>query len=1355
MKQFKKLTNSILAFTLCLSMVLPMVPAVQADAASTTNPSVANQPAVIADLTPPVVENLVFDQNNQIIPANNKTISFTFDAYDSDGSALSLDHTVAWIYVPNNMHYDEYGRDLKADTINSVTDPVTEITTYTVTFNLDSDWEGPMEVRELRIGDVYGNAVKFDFYDKDSNTSSMNATIDIPVNNAISVTDIDVDAANAHTPPDVANPNVNVSSHVNFNNVDNVWEVSLTDTVTAVLIPMEVTVAPTANFQQGDEIKLFFRRSSDNREEQITLFYEANIQKFRGSLDVNFYRGTETFELKSIKYNGETIPCNIPFSYVAVHNNTDKVAPVLKDLYFATVDGNNNLVPLTNGFIAKRADTVKLVADIYDVTKVDNADAFLKSSMYGLNEDWVQIDLEYDANWGLYVADIPLAPTTANSKVLYATEWYIEQVYLNDIFDNISRTEEAEVSLGKNLSSLYFIVQENDGTTSVPARNVTVQIDTVNGSQEYRVENLQRVTTFGEILDKRPDDMQMVNPNVDGAQLTGWYWRERDQYIQLNDTIFIDTYEHLNFVPVYDKACVRVWSSYADKNRNFQWGDDIYFGTYGTDSVQDILDQVTINGTSYSQVTHSTEMDFQKWIYEGAFQSLQDKLTPQMVAIDVKPDYKKVQVEYSFQYMNEKGAWERDWQVELFNKGITYQDAIDEFAKKNFNHDKAAQFDQWILVNANYFWDLNAVISYRDTFEFVAEYQNPKVPVMIGWYDENGELQNYYQEVVCSKTTTWQDLVDLVQNDLNAIKHSSAYGFVNWNIGVPENAPLSSVISPKDAGNGLYISAQYQKYPHTYWYAYLTDADEVKMVMETKLEPAGTKIMDYYDQVESALQLDQTVKQNMDGWLYNNRFGMEEEVSLNTTNTFLAMDYTDISPTFVVFNTVNKDKMPETQWLVSYTQAGHMDPSYTAELLAGVQKQDTWTTSSLTFEEYVMWAGENIGGDAAPIAHVKAVFEEAVLILVYPDETYEIKVVKDGSTYKLPKKYHGKDVEWEVSDVDFWDIVQGNTHITVNTPYMIASAIELQGSGNGNSGNSGNHGNSSNNGNSGNNGNQNNGNQNNGSSVPVVYPAPVQTTTPSTSVTPSTQTTATAASAVVLEQTVINDAKTDIANAQTGDVITVDMATSSGETATVVPATLLEEAKGKDVTIVLDMGGYTWEINGMDIHAPSLKDINLEVTLDTNAVAPAVVNTVANGAPTRQISLTHNGDFGFKGKLSINVGDQYAGQFGNLYYYDSNEKLVFQNAGIIDGDGNVSLEFAHASDYVVVVSEEVHEAAEVENTEAAKETEAVVEDAEAEDAVAEEVQEEAGLPIFPIIIVAVAVILVVAFVATRRKNDEE
>jgi len=1335
MKQFKKLTKSILAFTLCLSMVLPMVPAMQAEA---------------ADLTPPVVENLAFDQKDQTIPANNKTISFTFNAYDSDGSNLSAEHTVVWVYVPNNMHIDEYGRDLKAKTITSVTNPVTEVITYTITFELDSDWEGSIQIRELNIGDEYGNAAEFRFYDHENNTCSLNAVIDIPVNNTISVTDIQLDAANAHTPPDVANPNVNVSNQVAFNTTNNVWEVTLTDTVTAVLIPIEITMAPTSNFQQGDEIKLFFRRASDNREEQIGLSFDSHTQKFTGAIDVNYFRGTEVYDLKTIKYNGETIPCNIPLSYVAIHSNTDKDAPILQDLYFAKVDGNNNLVKQDNGFVVKRSDKVKVVADIQDASKVDNAWIYLKTAMYGLPRNGLDLNFTYDSNYGAWVADVPVDYN--HKDKLYATEWYIEQAYLNDIYDNISRTEEAEISLGKELQSFYFIVQEDDGTTSVPSRNVEIHIDTVNGSQQYRIQNLQRVTTIGEILDKRPNDMEPLKLDIDGAQQTGWYWSERDRYIQLNEKIYIDTMEHLNFMPVYDKACVRVWSSYVDERGNMQWGDEIYFGTYGTDSVQDIVDQVKINGIPYNNVSHSSVMDFQNWEYEGPFDTLQDQLSPRVVAVNILPNYKKVQVEYSFQYMNEKGAWERDWQVELFDKGITYQGAIDEFAKKNLQHDKDAQFEQWILLNGQYFNNLNDTIGYRDTFEFVAEYKKPKIPVGIAYYDENDEIQWYYQEIRCNKNDTWQKILDNVQKDLTSIKHSAAYGFTGWNIGVPEDKPLNSIIEPQDAGNGMQISAEYQKYPFVYQYSYLTKDGDVKTVKEEKVVPHGTKIMDYYDVVLQNYPADAKDQTTFDKWMFNNRFNFDEYVSVNVTDAYLAMDYTDITPTFVVLDTVDKDNMPSGNWMVCYTQAGHMDPGYTSEILAGVSAQDQWSSKNLNFKEYVMWSGESFGEGSAPlplasIAHVKAVFAKAVLGLVYPDETYEIKVLNDGDTYRLPEKYKGKSLKWNVQELNNQYEMAGNTDITVNTPYVIAQALEVAGatgSGNGSSSsNSGNGGNSSKPGTG------NSGNQSSGTSAPVVYPAPVQTTpSASTTTTPSIATVA----AVELEKKVIKDVQKDIAKAQTGDVITIDMETQSGETATVVPADILEEAKGKDVTIVLDMGGYTWEINGLDIHAPSLKDINLEVTLDTNAVAPSVVNAVANGAPTRQISLTHNGDFGFKGKLSINVGDQYAGQFGNLYYYDSNEKLVFQNAGIIGSDGNVSLEFSHASDYVVVVSEEMHEeVAEVEETEVMEE-ETTVEEAEA---VVEEVQEEAGIPIVSIIIVVVAVILVAAFIATRKRNDEE
>ncbi|MBS5520806.1 MAG: hypothetical protein KHX56_00890 [Clostridiales bacterium] len=158
----------------------------------------------------------------------------------------------------------------------------------------------------------------------------------------------------------------------------------------------------------------------------------------------------------------------------------------------------------------------------------------------------------------------------------------------------------------------------------------------------------------------------------------------------------------------------------------------------------------------------------------------------------------------------------------------------------------------------------------------------------------------------------------------------------------------------------------------------------------------------------------------------------------------------------------------------------------------------------------------------------------------------------------------------------------------------------------------------------------------------------------------------------------------NIQNTADGQTVTVPM-----NGATVISKDILQAAKGRDVTIVLDMGGYTWTINGMNILASDLKDINLEVKFDTNAVPSSIVKELAGNQPVRQISLTHNGDFGFKATLTMNAGAEYAGQYGNLYYYDSDGKLVFMNAGAIGADGNVSLDFSHASDYVLVISEQV------------------------------------------------------------------
>ena len=116
------------------------------------------------------------------------------------------------------------------------------------------------------------------------------------------------------------------------------------------------------------------------------------------------------------------------------------------------------------------------------------------------------------------------------------------------------------------------------------------------------------------------------------------------------------------------------------------------------------------------------------------------------------------------------------------------------------------------------------------------------------------------------------------------------------------------------------------------------------------------------------------------------------------------------------------------------------------------------------------------------------------------------------------------------------------------------------------------------------------------------------------------------------------------------------------------------------------MEGYSWKINGKDIQDP--KELNLEVTKDAKNIPAKEVEKLAGTKPTTQLSLTHNGEFGFTGILCLELdtlGKSHVGEYANLYYYNKNGELEFQNAGLILADGSVELVFSHASDYVVVI----------------------------------------------------------------------
>lgn len=154
----------------------------------------------------------------------------------------------------------------------------------------------------------------------------------------------------------------------------------------------------------------------------------------------------------------------------------------------------------------------------------------------------------------------------------------------------------------------------------------------------------------------------------------------------------------------------------------------------------------------------------------------------------------------------------------------------------------------------------------------------------------------------------------------------------------------------------------------------------------------------------------------------------------------------------------------------------------------------------------------------------------------------------------------------------------------------------------------------------------------------------------------------------------------EVEKADAGAVIQIDM-----KKATVVPKEILEAIQGKPVDIVLNLDGYGWSIGGDEVFASELMDIDLEVKIGADAVPSQLVASIAGGKPTTQLSLTHNGNFGFRADLILNLGSMNSGGVGNLYYYDSDGKLKFMNAGQIGEDGTTSLSFSHASDYVVVI----------------------------------------------------------------------
>lgn len=160
--------------------------------------------------------------------------------------------------------------------------------------------------------------------------------------------------------------------------------------------------------------------------------------------------------------------------------------------------------------------------------------------------------------------------------------------------------------------------------------------------------------------------------------------------------------------------------------------------------------------------------------------------------------------------------------------------------------------------------------------------------------------------------------------------------------------------------------------------------------------------------------------------------------------------------------------------------------------------------------------------------------------------------------------------------------------------------------------------------------------------------------------------------------------KPQLEEAKSGDTVTVAM-----NGTTVVPKAVIDSIKGKDTTLVLDMGnGLSWKIYGKDI-TDAAGDIDFDVTAGADAgksIPVDVINNVTGERYSINLTLAYDGEFGFTATLTVNMESKNAGLYANLFYYNEQTgELEFISAGQIDPDGNVELVFTHASDYTIVV----------------------------------------------------------------------
>ena len=1244
-----------------------------------------------ASSAPPVVLETEL-LNGGHVTTSDRNVYFKIKAYDSDsGDYIDPNYTMAHFHVDDcMMQYEGEGRN--ADQIIDNGDG-----TFTIRIPVKDNWYGTYRVDVLDVGDNNGTITSISGNDDNGNLL-WTGTIDKPVSNTV-VSNITVDG----TATDKT--------------------LALTDSIKEVNYDFEADVALPVNttIVDGDEVTVIYKSNTGYRLEFQAEYRQGKIYS-RPSVGFWTDEGTYTLDLIFIDDEYFDISAGAP-KLTVTKSHTDHTAPVPQDIWFEFNGAK------ADGFVAQQgtADTVKIFVKVSDPAGVKCVEVNLTTShpSYTNPRTW---------NLELVQGTTDVYSTVVDLSLYNATVWTVQDCYVYDTFFNMEPCYSFKP---------YFVLRDTDGDTELPTMNFNegLYVNMGPGQQPIRVEQpiqIDSITSVNDILDKC--NMSLGNVTVpNGVNFVGWCIGNTD--IVVTGTTPADAAakkiampytggDTLTIQPKFDKLVVNVgvnyWTVGSEGNPEWREERELKIFNHGT-TVQDAL-----NSINTAAIQHHPDYTFDKYVCDG-YDDVNHKLDPFNETVWYSAVYSKFKVRGSYSYYDENGG-QCDAELAVDVTGnATHQDALDAVeaaaSNLNVNHDPArGNLLGWQAVPNWYMDCLHEPAGPGQWYEFKAVYDKQTVDINYSYIDENGQQTNeYYGSLVIAGGTTYQDIIDQLASDLAAVKHSQSMGFSGW---VVKGVQLTDTV----AEEYIDIVAEYSSYPVSILYTYYGANGLVTEEFKTNVA-SGTDMETVFQQ---NINPTHSSSYTFESWKFFQDKATSQYPDASRLQYHAAADYLNWEPVWLITAYVNKNGDNAAGPVVCYTPAVPTEDAPQQAMNMWFDAIDIEGRAILaadskypftTFIREILETEYNLGShpvfsNYSTGPSIIAIPETAKteVTFEYPDGTSEIKLMDSLTQYILPTDYNGQQVRWIVDHPFTYEELEGGEEINI-VPTFFRLAAEYTSSSGGNGGTPQ--------------------PQPTPTPTPAPTPAPVAPA-PSPSATPAPSPSATPAPAgpVELDAATQQQVIDDVVNAPAGSTVKVDMTMADGTKATVVTKEMLQAAQDKDVTIEMDMGDYSWTIYGMDIKAlDDIHDVDLEVTLDTNAIPSSTIQTLAGSKPTRQLSLTYNGDFGFQGDLKINVGTQYAGDTISLYYHDSLGKLVFIDSSLVDANGDVVLSFSHASDYVIVVDKE----------EKITDT-PVVNTPDADTDTDSQPQQSASMPLWIILVIAAAVL---GFVVLKKLKKAE